>query len=77
MEVYNGIKGTTLSNLLYNKKFKSKTPDSTKKIPSLVSPINVADNYGLRLTTFYVVRFLLYFSLRRFSYFAVLSNSLD
>lgn len=55
MEVYNNIRGTTLNQLLRNKKFKSKTPDSTKKIPSLVSPMNVADNYGLRLTTYYVV----------------------
>ena len=72
MEVYNGIRGTSLNSLLYNKKFRSKTPDSTKKIPSLVSPINVADNYGLRLTTYYVVCYFLYFLLMRFSCFALM-----
>lgn len=55
MEVYNNIPGMTLDRLLYNKKFRSKTPDSSQKLPGLVSPMNVANNYGLRLTTFYVV----------------------
>ena len=63
MEVYNNIGGTTLNRLLYNKKFRSKTPDSTKKIPSLVSPMNIGDKYGLRLTTYYVVSHLLYLRL--------------
>ncbi|CAB4023312.1 Hypothetical predicted protein, partial [Paramuricea clavata] len=54
MEMYNNIPGMTLNRLLYNKKFRSKTPDSTRKIPGLVSPLNIANNYGLRLTTYYV-----------------------
>jgi hypothetical protein len=59
MEVYNNIPGVTLNRLLYNKKFRAKTPDATKKIPGLVSPMNVGDNYGLRLTTYYVVSFFI------------------
>ncbi len=55
LETFLNIPGSTLGSLLQSAKFKSNTPDSTKTFPSLVSQINVADNYGVRMTTFYVV----------------------
>ena len=56
METFLNIPGAaTLDTLLQNPKFRSNKPDSTKTLPSLVSPINVADNYGVRMSTYYVV----------------------
>ena len=54
MEVYKNIPGNTLSSLTSNPKYPSK-PDVTSKIKKMKSPRNAGDQYGLRLTTFYVV----------------------
>lgn len=54
MEVYKNIPGNTLSSLTSNPKYPSK-PDVTSKIKKMKTPRNVGDQYGLRLTTFYVV----------------------
>ena len=69
METFLNIPGLALNSLLQSVKFRSNSPDSRKTLPSLVSPINVADNYGVRMTTYYVVgikevdRLYLYFIL--------------
>ena len=54
METWNNIPGVELSRLMSDPRFPLK-PDSSKKLESLVSPMNIGDNYGLKLTSFYVV----------------------
>lgn len=54
METWNGISGDNLAQLSSDPRFPAK-PDSSKKLESLVSPMNIRDNYGLRLKTYYVV----------------------
>ena len=54
MEVYKNIPGNTLSSLTSNAKYPSK-PDETTKIKKLKTPMNAGDQYGVRLTTYYVV----------------------
>ena len=55
METYLNVPGSALDALLRSPKFRSNSPDSRKTLPTLVSPMNVADNYGVRMTTYYVV----------------------
>ena len=43
-----------LNNLLRNRRF-PKRPDMTINVPGLKSPVNIDDNYGLRLTAYYKV----------------------
>ena len=54
METWNNIPGDNLVSLTSDPRFPAK-PDSSQKLESLVSPMNIGDNYGLRLKTYYVV----------------------
>ena len=55
MQMWTRIGSHHLNTLLRNRRFPRK-PDTTINIPGLKSPINIDDNYGLRLTAYYRVR---------------------
>ena len=55
MDIWRNIGGTALAPLLTDPRYPQK-PSASNKVLGLVSPVNVGNNYGLRLTTFYVVR---------------------
>ena len=55
MQMWTRIGSHHLNTLLRNRRFPRK-PDMTINIPGLKSPINIDDNYGLRLTAYYRVR---------------------
>ena len=55
MQMWTKIGSHHLNALLRNRRF-PRRPDMTINVPGLKSPINMDDNYGLRLTTYYRVR---------------------
>ena len=55
MDIWRNIGGTALASLLTDPRYPQK-PSASNKILKLVSPVNVGNNYGLRLKNFYVVR---------------------
>ena len=55
MQMWTKIGSNRLSALLRNRRFPRK-PDMTINVPGLNSPVNIDDNYGLRLTAYYRVR---------------------
>ena len=55
MDIWRNIGGTALAPLLTDTRYPQK-PSASNKVLRLVSPVNVGNNYGLRLKTFYVVR---------------------
>ena len=56
MDIWYGIKGTNgLRSLEQDQRYPDK-PDSSKTIENMASPLNMGDNYGLRLRAYYVVR---------------------
>jgi hypothetical protein len=57
MDVWYSIKGSSLKNLEQDQRYPDK-PDSTKTIENMASPLNMGDNYGLRLRAYFVVRYL-------------------
>ena len=54
MQMWTKIGSHHLNTLLRNRRFPRK-PDMTINIPGLKTPINIDDNYGLRLTAYYRV----------------------
>ena len=54
MEIWNNIGGTLIYQLKENPRFPDK-PDLSSIVPSMESPTNRGDNYGLRLTAYYKV----------------------
>ena len=54
MQMWTKIGSHHLNNLLRNRRF-PKRPDMTINVPGLKSPVNIDDNYGLRLTAYYKV----------------------
>jgi hypothetical protein len=55
MQMWTKIGSHHLNNLLRNRRYPNK-PDVSINVPGLKSPVNMDDNYGLRLTTYYRVR---------------------
>ena len=55
MQMWTRIGSHHLNTLLRNRRFPRK-PDMTINLPGLKSPVNIDDNYGLRLTAYYRVR---------------------
>ena len=55
MQMWTKIGSNRLNTLLRNRRFPRK-PDMTINVPGLNSPVNIDDNYGLRLTAYYRVR---------------------
>ena len=55
MQMWTRIGSHRLNTLLRNRRF-PRRPDMTINVPGLKSPVNMDDNYGLRLTTYYRVR---------------------
>ena len=53
-ERWSNIRSSLLSRLLVNPRFPAR-PDVSTKIAQLVQPRNIANNFGARLTTYYVV----------------------
>ena len=58
MQMWTRIGSHHLNTLLRNRRFPRK-PDMTINIPGLKTPINIDDNYGLRLTAYYRVSVIL------------------
>ena len=58
MQMWTKIGSHHLNTLLRNRRFPRK-PDMTINIPGLKTPINIDDNYGLRLTAYYRVSVIL------------------
>ena len=58
MQMWTKIGSHHLNTLLRNRRFPRK-PDMTINIPGLKTPINIDDNYGLRLTAYYKVSVIL------------------
>ena len=54
MDIWKNIGGSTLAPMLADPRYPEK-PYTSNKVPELVSPAKIGDNYGLRLKTFYVV----------------------
>ena len=59
MQMWTKIGSNRLNTLLRNRRF-PRRPDMTINVPGLNSPVNIDDNYGLRLTAYYRVRKKLY-----------------
>ena len=55
MQMWTRIGSHHLNNLLRNRRY-PRRPDMTINVPGLNSPVNMDDNYGLRLTAYYRVR---------------------
>ena len=55
MQMWTRIGSHHLNTLLRNPRYRSNKPDMTIKLPGLKSPVNIDDNYGLRLTAYYKV----------------------
>ena len=64
MDIWRNIGGTALAPLLTNPRYPQR-PSASNKVLKLVSPVNVGNNYGLRLTTFYLVRYVELNTLKR------------
>ena len=54
MQMWTRIGGPHLSLLLRNRRY-PRRPDMTINIPGLKTPVNMDNNYGLRLTAYYRV----------------------
>lgn len=54
MQMWTRLGSHHLSALLRYNRFPDK-PDVTINLPELKTPVNIDDNYGLRLTTYYKV----------------------
>ena len=54
MQMWTRIGSNRLNALLRNRRY-PRRPDVAINIPALKSPVNMDDNYGLRLTTYYRV----------------------
>ena len=55
MQMWTKIGSHHLNALLNNPRYKRRRPDMTINVPGLKSPVNIDDNYGLRLTAYYRV----------------------
>ena len=55
MQMWTKIGSHHLNALLNNPRYKRRRADVTINVPGLKSPVNIDDNYGLRLTTYYRV----------------------
>ena len=56
MDIWYGIQGTNgLTSLVQDQRYPDK-PDESKIIENMASPLNMADNYVLRLRAYYLVR---------------------
>ena len=56
MDIWYGIQGTNgLGSLEQDQRYPDK-PDSSITIENMASPLNMGDNYGLRLRAYYLVR---------------------
>ena len=60
-EIWYNIPGTNLNALTNNKRYPGK-PDVSSKLPGLETQENIDDNYGLRLTTYFMVNDVLILS---------------
>lgn len=58
MDVWYSIKGRNIINLEQDKRYPNQ-PDVTKTIEDMASPLNLGDNYGLRLRAYFVVSILI------------------
>ena len=56
MQMWTRIGSHNLNALLRNVRYRRKRPDMTINVPGLKSPVNIDDNYGLRLTAYYRVK---------------------
>ena len=56
MDIWYSIEGNKLENLESDPRFPDK-PDATKELENMASPLNLGDNYGLRMTSYFMVRF--------------------
>ena len=56
MEIWRNIGGSILAPLLANPRYPGK-PYTSNKVTGMVSPVNIGDNYGLRLKAFYLVSY--------------------
>jgi hypothetical protein len=54
MQMWTRIGGHHLSGLLRNRRY-PRRPDMTINLPALKTPVNMDNNYGLRLTAYYRV----------------------
>ena len=54
MEMWYNIPGTNLNSLTTNPRYPGK-PDVSSKMLSLETQENIDDNYGVRLTTYFMV----------------------
>jgi hypothetical protein len=57
MDLWFSIKGSSLKSLEQDERYPDK-PDTKKTIENMASPLNLGDNYALRLRTYFVVSFL-------------------
>ena len=65
MDIWYSIKGRKLERLQSDSRFPDK-PDATKELENMASPLNFGDNYGLKLTSYFLVRncfYLIQFSM--------------
>ena len=58
MDIWYSIKGAGLKSLEEDVRYPDK-PDSTKTVENMASPLNMGDNYGLRLRTYFVVSIII------------------
>ena len=63
MQMWTKIGSHHLDALLRNIRYRQKRADMTIYLPGLKTPVNIDDNYGLRLTTYYRVNILSIYSL--------------
>jgi hypothetical protein len=61
MQMWTRIGSNHLNVLLRNRRYPRK-PDMTINIPGLKSPVNMDNNYGLRLTAYYRVGYFFFFT---------------
>lgn len=66
MQMWTRVGSHHLSALLRYNRYPDK-PDMTINIPGLKTPINIDDNYGLRLTTYYRVSLVNYLEMSAYS----------
>ena len=59
MQMWTKIGSHHLNALLNNPRYKRRKADMTINVPGLKSPVNIDDNYGLRLTAYYRVSAIL------------------
>ena len=56
MDLWFSINGNSLKSLKQDQRYPD-TPDTKKTIDNMASPLNMGDNYGLRLRSYFVVSF--------------------